>query len=201
MSFYLIEEDEFIFVPYNLLAIDFEFTTTRFIKNKARKYIQEIVEIGVIYKNDDITKEYTSIIKPRYFTEYKNKNKHNVCAGSFSYGDIEKGIDLSTMFEKIKNMYVKEETIWVSWGKAEYDILKMLCKIYGITLPFLKEDYMDLSLEFRKFYNIKQNISLDKALSLLNIPIIDRHRALPDARALMNIINKMLVQGYVLKEG
>nr|WP_307906019.1 hypothetical protein [Clostridium botulinum] len=100
----------------------------------------------------------------------------------------------------MKKLYVEKETIWMSWGKAEYDILKTVCKKYDVNLPFLKEDYLDLSLEFKKFFNINQNISLDKALTYLDIPIVNRHYALPDAEALMKIIYVMFQRGYRLQD-
>lgn len=200
MSFYLIDEEELIFVPYNLMAVDFEFVTTKINDKKGKKYFQEIVEIGMIQRSENIIGEYQSIIKPRYFIASKNKNK-SIYGGRFSFEDIERGIDLEEAFQKIKKIYHPRETIWISWGRAEYDILKKVCRAYNLTLPLLKEDYLDLSVEFKSFYNIKQNVSLDKALSHLNIlPIIDRHYALPDARAVMEIMNKMLISGYKIKE-
>lgn len=199
MSFYLVEDEEFIFIPYNLLAIDFEFITTKIVENKAKKYFQEIIEIGVIFKSESLTQKYSKVIKPRYFLNSKDKSK-SIYGGRFSYDDIENGEEINKVFLELQQLYTPKETLWISWGKAEYDILKTVCNKYGINLPFLKEDYLDLSLEFKEFYGIGQNASLDKALNYLNIPIINRHYAIFDAQALMSIIHKMFKDGYRLKD-
>ncbi|KEH87490.1 3'-5' exonuclease [Clostridium novyi] len=199
MSFYLVEDEEFIFIPYNLLAIDFEFITTKIVENKAKKYFQEIIEVGVIFKSESLTQKYSKVIKPRYFLNSKDKSK-SIYGGRFSYDDIKNGEEINKVFLELQQLYTPKETLWISWGKAEYDILKTVCNKYGINLPFLKEDYLDLSLEFKEFYGIGQNASLDKALSYLNIPIINRHYAIFDAQALMSIIHKMFKDGYRLKD-
>lgn len=199
MSFYLVEDEEFIFIPYNLLAIDFEFITTKIVENKAKKYFQEIIEVGVIFKSESLTQKYSKVIKPRYFLNSKDKSK-SIYGGRFSYDDIENGEEINKVFLELQQLYTPKETLWISWGKAEYDILKTVCNKYGINLPFLKEDYLDLSLEFKEFYGIGQNASLDKALNYLNIPIINRHYAIFDAQALMSIIHKMFKDGYRLKD-
>jgi len=192
--------DKYIFVPYNLIAVDFEFITTKTITNKAKKHIQEIIEVGLIYRSENMVKEFTSLVKPNEFLKCKNKNRHSIYSDRFNHLDIEKGMDLNQVFEKIKKIYIPKETIWISWGKAEYDTLKMVCRNERIAIPLLKEDHMDLSKEFREFYNINQNISLDKALIFLKIPIHERHRALPDSKALMDIINKMFIDGYTIND-
>ncbi|KGN02491.1 exonuclease [Clostridium novyi A str. 4570] len=199
MSFYLVEDEKFIFIPYNLLAIDFEFITTKIVENKAKKYFQEIIEVGVIFKSESLTQKYSKVIKPRYFLNSKDKSK-SIYGGRFSYDDIKNGEEINKVFLELQQLYTPKETLWISWGKAEYDILKTVCNKYGINLPFLKEDYLDLSLEFKEFYGIGQNASLDKALNYLNIPIINRHYAIFDAQALMSIIHKMFKDGYRLKD-
>ncbi|WP_242946875.1 exonuclease [Clostridium haemolyticum] len=152
MSFYLVKNEELIFVPYNLLAIDFEFITTKIIENKAKKYFQEIIEIGVVFKSENWCKKYNEVIKPRYFLNSKDKSK-SIYGGRFSYEDMQNGLELEKVFKDLKKLYVEKETIWMSWGKAEYDILKTVCNKYNVNLPFLKEDYLDLSLEFKKIFS------------------------------------------------
>ncbi|MFU0825349.1 exonuclease [Clostridium sp.] len=199
MSFYLLSDDNLVFVPYNIMAVDFEFVTTRIIDNKAKKYFQEIVEIGAVQKSENLVNEYSKIIKPRYFMSSPNKHQ-SIYGGRLSFEEIENGIDISEAFKDMEELYIPKETIWISWGRSEYDILKKVCAVYNITMPFLKEDYLDLSAEFKKFYKLKQNASLDRALSILNIPIENRHIALPDARLVMRIAENMLINGYELEE-
>lgn len=200
MSFYLIKEEELIFIPYNLLAIDFEFITTRIIENKAKKYFQEIIEAGLVLKDENGLEGYSAIVKPRNLIESKNTYKNNIFSERFSLEEIKNGVDLREVLDKIDNMYNRGETIWISWGKAEYDTLKKLWKYYNKNMIRFKKYYLDLSVELKRFYNISQNLSLDRALSYLDISIEERHRALPDARALINIIDRMFLDGYRLNE-
>ncbi|MCY6959739.1 3'-5' exonuclease [Clostridium brassicae] len=200
MGFYIMQDLEMKFIPYNLLALDFEFITTRVVKNKAKKYLQEIIEVGAVYKEDDKILEFESVIRPRNYIQSKHKPLYAIYAGRFSEEKIEDGMELEEAINELKKIYIPEETIWISWGKAEYDILKTICKDYEISFPFLKDDYLDLSKEFAQFYKIKTSVSLDKALNMLDIPSLSRHEALPDARALMKIAERMFIEGYEIEE-
>lgn len=200
MSFYLVKGEELIFVPYNILAIDFEFITTKVIENKAKKYFQEIVEAGLVLRSENRIQEYSAIVRPKYFIEARNSYKNSIYSERFSPEEIKSGVELREVLDNITAMYTPGETIWVSWGRAEYDTLKKVWKANNKSMPLLKEDYLDLSLELKEFYKINQNLSLDRALSYLDITIEDRHRALPDAKALINIMDRMFSDGYRLNE-
>jgi sporulation inhibitor KapD len=200
MSFYLVNGEELIFVPYNLLAIDFEFITTRVIENKAKRYFQEIVEAGLVFRSENGIQEYSAIVRPKYFIEAKNTDKNSIYSERFSPEEIKGGVDLREVLDKITNMYTPGETVWISWGRAEYDALKKVWKANNKSMSLLKEDYLDLSIELKDFYGINQNLSLDRALSYLDISIENRHRALPDAKALINIMDRMFLDGYRLNE-
>lgn len=200
MSFYIIYEDDMIFIPFDILAIDFEFVSTRIIKNKAKRYLQEIVEIGAVLKSDLGEFEYSTIVKPKNFIECKDKENKCIYANRFSLDEINNGISVIEAMENLEQYYTPYETVWISWGKVEYRILKNLCESYRFKVPFLYEDYLDLSEEFRKFYNLSHKVSLDKALNMLHIKYSIRHFALEDSKLLLNILYKMFKEGYRIGE-
>lgn len=196
MSFYIIDEDDMIFVPFDILAIDFEFVSTRIIRNKAKRYLQEIVEIGAVLKCDSAEMEYSTIVKPKNFIECKYKENKCVYAKRFTIEDINNGISLLDAIESLEQYYTPCETAWISWGKVEYRMLKRLCESYKFKVSFLYDDYIDLSEEFRRFYNLSYKVSLDKALNMMDIEASGRHLALADSKLLLKIACKMFKEGY-----
>ncbi|GAA0177342.1 hypothetical protein SH2C18_05940 [Clostridium sediminicola] len=200
MSFYIIDKDDMIFIPFDILAIDFEFVSTRIIKNKAKRYLQEIVEIGAILKSDLGEFEYTTIVKPKNFIECREKENKCIYASRFSMDEINNGISLMEAIDNLEEYYTPNETVWISWGIVEYRILKNLCESYRFKVPFLYDDYLDLSEEFRRFYNLSHKVSLDKALNMLHIKSSIRHFALEDSKLLLKILHKMFIEGYRIGE-
>jgi sporulation inhibitor KapD len=196
MSFYILSEDDMIFVPYDLLAIDFEFVSTKVVRNKAKTHLQEIVEVGAVLKCDERVFEYTTIVKPKTFAKCKDKENKCVISNRFTIQEINKGTELIEALSNIGKLYNISDTIWMSWDKVEYRMIKMVFEDNKIKCPFLYDYYIDLSEEYRKFYNLKYKVSLDKALSNLNIQAEGRHLAIEDSKLLIEIIIKMFKDGY-----
>ncbi len=196
MGFYFRKAEELIYVQYDILGIDFEFASTKIVKNKAKRYIQEIVEIGAVYKSEHGELEYNAIIKPKYFIKYMDKENRIIASERFTKEKILKGIELAEALKYLTDHYVQTETKIITWGKGDYNVLKNICEEYGLKMPFLYDDYIDLSESFMQFYKYKHTISLDKVLNMLNIDIRTRHYALEDSRLLIEILYHMLEDGF-----
>ncbi|SHH94429.1 exonuclease domain-containing protein [Clostridium grantii] len=196
MSFYTFREDDMVFVPFDLLAIDFEFVSTKVIKNKAKTHLQEIVEVGAILKGDEKEIEYSTVVKPKTFVKCKDKENKCVMPNRFTVEEINNGTELIKALSNLGKLYKPYDTIWMSWGKVEYRMIKMIFEDNKIKNPFLYDDYIDLAEEYRKFYNLKYKVSLDKALNNLDIEPAGRHLALEDSKLLIKIIIKMFNDGY-----
>ncbi|WP_461207247.1 exonuclease domain-containing protein [Clostridium sp. DL1XJH146] len=196
MGFYFRKAEELIYVQYDILGIDFEFASTKIVKNKAKRYIQEIVEIGAIYKSEHGELEYSAIIKPKYFIKYMDNGSRIIASERFTKDKILKGIELEDVLKYLTDHYIQTETKIITWGRGDYNVLKNICEEYGLKMPFLYDDYIDLSESFMSFYNHKYTISLDKAMNTLNIEIRTRHYALLDSRSMIEILFRMLEDGF-----
>lgn len=181
----------------NLIFLDAEFITTKFKQNRQRRYMQEIVEIGAVIKNScsgDLD-NYSSIVKPKLYLKCLNSNN---LFTKFSFQELSSGKDLHEVLLDISKYYNKHESIVLTWGCTDFYSISMLCKKYGIQNIFNKDDYIDLSYEFKKLYKLKQEVSLDKAIKQLNLNKIEnRHRAHSDANALLYIYEQMVIDGFV----
>lgn len=187
--------ESLVFKP--LLFIDFEYITTSYRDNGHRQHLQEIIEAAGILVNNQGYKTFNEIVKPKLFLKSVNTAELN----KITYDEISKGIELSTLIVIFRQFYIPGITKVISWGSSDLHNLNHLCTLYGIQFHIRKDDYIDLSQKFRRFYKLNQAISLDKALAYLDInDKFDKHRALPDAEMLLRIFDKSVEDGYLDEE-
>lgn len=180
-----------------LLFIDFEYITTRYRENGHRQHLQEIIEAAGILVNSDGYSKFNEIVRPNLFLKYLTKTELN----KITHDELSKGIDLSKLIGIFRTKYQPGVTKIVSWGGSDLYNLNHLCSVYGFQFHIRKDDYIDLSQKFRRFYNLTQAITLEKALSYIGIEEkFDKHRALPDTEMLLRVFDKMVEEGYLDEE-
>lgn len=185
--------ESLVFKP--LFFIDFEYITTSYRVNKHREHLQEIIEIaGIIIKDDGIAC-FDKIVKPKFFLKQMCSNTE---LSKITYDELLKGIDFSKAIYIFRDYYKPGVTKIISWGGSDLYNMNHLCKIHGIQFHIRKDDYIDLSQKFKKFYNLNQAITLEKALIYVNIKEkFEKHRALPDTEMLLRLFDKMVEDGYI----
>lgn len=177
-----------------LFFIDFEYITTGYRVNGHREHLQEIIEMaGIIIKDDGVAK-FNEIIKPKLYLKQINNSELN----KITNDELLKGIELSKAVILFRKYYKPGVTKIISWGGSDLYNLNHLCKVYGIQFHIRKDDYIDLSQKFRRFYNLNQAVTLEKALVFVNInEKFDKHRAMPDTEMLLRLFDKMVEDGYL----
>ncbi|WP_207644310.1 exonuclease domain-containing protein [Desulfolucanica intricata] len=104
---------------------------------------------------------------------------------------------LEEMLSLLNTLYEPGKTLIVAWGNADREVLKLVCQRYGISYPYVWEDYVDLAAEYKSFYNRPRNIGLKKALEERGLkPIGIPHSALDDTYNTAQILVSMLRQGW-----
>lgn len=187
--------ESLVFKP--LLFIDFEYITTSYRENGHRQHLQEIIEAAGILVNSEGYSKFNEIVKPKLFLKSLNNTELN----KITYDEMSKGIELSNLVAIFREFYKPGVTKVISWGGSDLYNLNHLCKVYGIQFHIRKDDYIDLSQKFRRFYNLNQAITLEKALSYVDInEKFDKHRALPDTEMLLRIFDKSVEDGYLDEE-
>ena len=193
ISFKTRESELVLFKP--LIFIDLEYITTRYREYGHRAHLQEIIELASIVMGIDYIEKYTKIVKPRLYFKYMNSDSK---LKKITLNDIEHGVDLEDVIEYLKIHYKPNETKVISWGGADLFNINNLCNQYGIDFKIYKNDYIDLSQKFRRFYGLTQAVKLQKALNILGIEdLYEKHRALPDTEMLVKIFNKMVSDGFI----
>lgn len=189
------DADSLLFKP--LFFIDFEYITTSYRQNGHRKHIQEIIELaGIVIKEDGYV-TFSKVIRPKI---YLNQSKR-VDISKITIEDLDKGTELHKAISLFREYYKPGVTKIISWGNSDLYNINHLCKVYGIQFHIRKDDYVDLSQKFRRFYGLTQAVTLEKALSLKNInDDYIRHRALPDTEMLLRLFNTMVDEGYLDEE-
>lgn len=184
--------EEITFKP--LLFIDFEYITTSYRENGHRAHLQEIIEAAGIHVSDEGYSRFSEIIKPNIYLKQLKDTQLN----KITEDELSKGIELSKLVHIFKEFYKPGVTKIISWGGSDLFNINHLCKVYGIQYHIRKDDYIDLSQKFRRFYNLNQAITLEKALSFVNInDKFEKHRALPDTEMLLRLFDKMVTDGYL----
>lgn len=182
----------------NLLVIDFEFSV--FIGyGRPRFFFPEIIEVGAVllkppYKEKELP--YQTFVKPRYFPRITQECTDITL---IKQKDVDGGVDLAVVIDSLLQRY-DNQTYFASWGTADRDTLMLNCQRYGLDYPFIYENYIDLSEEYMKFYNLPTRKSVKKALDQNNIiPQGILHAALDDAVNEALIVQKMLSEGWKIE--
>lgn len=184
--------DDLEFKP--LFFIDFEYITTSYRIDGHREHLQEIIEIAGISISSEGCLKLNEIIKPKLYLKQLTNTQFN----KITNDELLKGIDFSKAISLFRDFYKPGITKVISWGGSDLYNMNHLCKVYGIQFHIRKDDYIDLSQKFRRFYNLNQAITLEKALLYVNIhDKFDKHRAMPDTEMLLRVFDKMVEDGYI----
>ncbi|MCW2276720.1 3'-5' exonuclease KapD [Heliophilum fasciatum] len=184
----------------NWLVLDFEFSLYQRSYGRPRAFFPEIIEVGAIVVegiDSSLDGGYQTFVKPRFFPRLTEECKQLTM---IRQADVDGGVPLEVMLEQLLPMYSPGETMIVAWGEADRDVLHNVCQRYGLEYPFIWDDYVDLSMEHKRFYGLERRISLKKAVDALNLDLLGvSHSALDDARNTALIIQCMLEDGWCLK--
>ena len=179
------------------LVFDFEFTTHDTIYGRPRGFFQEVIEVGAllaILPDFRIDWRYQTFVKPRIFPKLSEACKNITM---IQQEDVNQGIALEEMLEKVAAVYTPGQTGLVAWGNSDRDVVADNCAKYKITCPFDWSDYIDLSQEYKVFYRHERRLSLKHAVEERGI---ERkgfyHLALDDAENTALIVARMLTEGW-----
>jgi sporulation inhibitor KapD len=115
--------------------------------------------------------------------------------------DMRSAIEFSDMLDKIRSLYVPEQTYFVAWGDADYNVLNKGCYRHGIENPVLKDDYLDLAAWYKWEMGDDYTTGLRKATEEQNIGTgMLWHAACDDAANTGKLLVKLLNDGWDPKD-
>ena len=184
-------------VYQNYLVFDFEFTTHDTIYGRPRGFFQEVIEVGavlVLLPGFQTEWRYQTFVKPRIFPKLSDACKNITM---IQQEDVNGGIPLADMLDKLAAVYKPGETGLVAWGESDREVIADNCAKYKIPCPFQWSDYIDLAVEYKKFYKHERRLSLKHAIDERGI---ERkgfyHLALDDAENTALLLERMLSEGW-----
>jgi len=184
----------------DFFVVDFEFTQYTKPMGKPRAFFSEIIEIGAIRidgETFEITGHIEDFVKPHFFPKQAAESME-FCM--ITEADMENAIDFSDMLGQIASLYVPGETYFVSWGNADYSVIKKNCERHMLPNPILPEDCLDLAEAYKMFKGERNTPGLHKAVEDLNI--IDEgfgHTAFDDAVNTGKVLIKLIEDGCKLE--
>ena len=167
--------------PISYLVIDFEFTVNTQRVGRPRFFFPEIIEIGAALLDGSglhLKKEYQAFVRPRFYPRLTEQCRNITL---IRQADVDNGLTLEKMLMQLNILYQPGKTLLVAWGNSDRDVLNHNCQRYGLSYPFVWDDYINLADEYKGFYQTRRDVGLKKALEEKNIkPVGIPHSALDE---------------------
>ncbi|AZB44218.1 3'-5' exonuclease KapD [Bacillus sp. FJAT-42376] len=168
-----------------LLFIDFEFSMPD--RNSGNKgFYAEIIEAGLVFfKNGKVEQEFSSFVSP-----VKGKRLTERCKSflGISQEQVDQGMSFSDLIKALSKLDCPKKV--VTWGNMDMKVLRMNCEKNHCPFPFELDEFVDLSMEYKKFFGDRNQTGLWKAVEEYGKKGTGQHhRALDDALTTMKIYN------------
>ena len=181
----------------DFFVVDLEFTQYTKPVGRPRAFFPEIIEIGAVKIAGDtykITGHIQNYVKPRFFPK---QAAESMAFCMITESHMKAAIDFSVMLEKIDSLYVPGKTYFVSWGDADYSVIKQGCERHALPNPVLPEDCLDLAAAYKLMNGDTYTTGLRKATEELNINSDGLwHTAYDDAVNTAHVLLKLLADGW-----
>lgn len=169
-----------------LLIVDLESTCwDRSGDDQEQRQISEIIEIGccTLNYNDQMISDKSYLIKPQFSkvgefctklttitpSMLENKPSYAFALGEFMY------------FENTSNR------VWASWGDYDRKMFYKMADLYKTSYPF-GDTHINLKSLFAMKRKHSREVSMEKALEILGIPLVGtHHRGVDDAKNIAKI--------------
>ena len=178
------------------LVIDFEFTCFDLETVVSEEYFPEVIEMGAVLFNPKTScceKTMRTFVKP-----VKNVCLSQYCKNltTIKQNQVNSGMELRDMLNLLTSLY-DNNTYFCSWGDLDWYGLKKQCTEENVSFPFFFGKYIDLSNQYKMFYNLDKPPSLYYALRRWDLEFTGTpHRALYDAINTVKIVQNMISEGW-----
>lgn len=181
----------------DFFVIDLEFTQYTRPTGRPRTFFSEIIEIGAVRmdgRSHRVTGDIEHFVKPRFFPR---QAAESMAFCMITQADMEEAIEFSAMIEKIKDLYTPGQTYFVTWGEADYPVIREGCGRHGIENPIAEDDLLDLAAAYKLLRQDRLTTGLKKASEDLGVEAEGLwHTAHADAENTGKILLKLMEQGW-----
>ena len=161
------------------VILDIEFNGRKF----ASDLPMEVIEIGAVRLDEELrrTDAFSSLIRPVYFAKLNKFIREKT-------GIAQEEIDRAARFPAVIESFIRwlgppESFLLVTWGGEDLKRIVLDTRMHGLDDAYwLKVRYYDLLKGFLRVHELKNDVSVEKALEMLGLkPDGAAHRALGDA--------------------
>ncbi|KAB7707251.1 3'-5' exonuclease KapD [Bacillus aerolatus] len=153
----------------------------------AQGFYPEIIEAGLVaVEGEKIVHTFSSYVVPTAFPKLTKRCKRFL---KISQKQVDEGLPFAELIRLLAELNGMGEHTVVTWGNMDMKVLKRNCKEANLLFP-LKGHFIDLSMEYKKFFGDRNQTGLWKAVQEYGKEGTGRHhRALDDALTTYNIYN------------
>ena len=139
----------------------------------------EVIQIGAVKLNEqfNITDTFNQIVKPVYYVKMNSVVKKLTGIGDER---LSSGIPFPEAYERFMDFCTDDFSL-LSWGNDDIHVLKANMTIHGITTDRFPTTYNIQQIFGRQIAKTKKQISLERAIEMLDEPSYCAHDALNDA--------------------
>ncbi len=141
----------------------------------------EIVQIGAVKLDAHFREESTfdALITPKY---YKKMHKKVASLTGITTDELKEGLPFLNVFERFKQ-WCGEDFAFLTWGPDDIPVLKSNLTLHSIDTAWIPFSY-NLQIIFdRQITHEHRQVSLERALEILNETGEEAHNALNDAKS------------------
>lgn len=107
---------------------------------------------------------------------------------------VETGTTFKQACSILKKNYLSKERVWASYGDYDRRQFERQCQSLNISYPFGTR-HLNVKTLLAIIYALPQEVGMDKALELLNLPLEGtHHRGIDDAWNIAAILSKLLLR-------
>lgn len=175
-----------------ILVVDIESTCW---EENQTDNISEIIEIGISpidTKSGNILESRSIIVKP----EHSEVSEFCTRLTTLTQEDVDSGISFKDACDILVNEYHSKKYMWGSYGHYDKDQFGIQCKRANVEYPFSK-GHINVKLLLALKLSLRKDVGMEKALKLLDMPLIGtHHRGIDDSRNVAKILLKILFGKY-----
>ena len=182
----------------DFFVVDLEFTQYTKPTGRPRAFFSEIIEIGAVRVDaatHDITGEIQDFVKPHFFPK---QAAEGMAFCMITEEDMKSAISFAEMIEKIKALYTPGESLFVTWGEADYQVIGEGCRWHKMDHPILPGDCLDLAAAYKQLKGERRTTGLKQAAGELGVDADGLwHTAHADALNTARVLLKLMEGGWM----
>lgn len=174
-----------------IIVVDVESTCWQ--DSKPADQESDIIEIGIctldVASGQRLEKE-SILVQP----ERSSVSEFCTQLTTLTQAQVEQGIAFKAACSLLKNKYFSQERIWASYGDYDRRQFERQCQSLQVSYPF-DTRHINVKSLLAITYALPQEVGMDKALELLNLPLEGtHHRGGDDAWNIAAILSRLLLQ-------